>query len=223
MQNTKVVFALNIRINFSKTGNMKYLGHLDLMRYFQKALRRAHFPLEFSKGFHPHPIMSFAQPLSVGVTSDGEFFDVTLSEDIDVAEGLLSLNSVMQSGIRINSIDALPEKAKNVMSSVREAEYIVSFDAPVAMPDLVEACNNLLKQDQILLTKKTKKSEIVKDIKDFIYELSARDDSSLFMRLDCSSENNVKPGPLAEMVLRLTGTHDEIKLHIHRIRLILEH
>ena len=55
---------------------MKFIGHLDVMRYFQKAMRRADIPIAFTKGFSPHMIMSFANPLGVGLTSDGEYFDI---------------------------------------------------------------------------------------------------------------------------------------------------
>ena len=67
---------MKVRVKFSKNGSVKFLGHLDTMRYFQKAVRRAGIPIAFSSGFRPHMIISFAAPLSVGVTSDGEYFDM---------------------------------------------------------------------------------------------------------------------------------------------------
>ncbi|MCR4891540.1 MAG: TIGR03936 family radical SAM-associated protein [Lachnospiraceae bacterium] len=67
-----------LRIRFSKHGLMKYIGHLDVMRYFQKAVRRAGIDVAFSEGFSPHPIMSFAQPLGVGLESNGEYMDLEI-------------------------------------------------------------------------------------------------------------------------------------------------
>ena len=58
---------MKIRIKFRKTGNMKFIGHLDVMRYFQKAIRRADVEICYSGGFSPHQIMSFAAPLGVGI------------------------------------------------------------------------------------------------------------------------------------------------------------
>ena len=66
---------MKVRIKFTKEGPMKFVGHLDTMRYFQKAIRRAELPIAFSGGYSPHMIMSFAAPLGVGVTSTGEYFD----------------------------------------------------------------------------------------------------------------------------------------------------
>ena len=69
---------MKVRIKFAKTGHMKFVGHLDTMRYFQKAIRRAELPVAFSGGYSPHMIMSFAAPLGVGTTSLGEYFDMEL-------------------------------------------------------------------------------------------------------------------------------------------------
>ena len=69
---TKEESALKVRIKFAKQGAMKFIGHLDIMRYFQKAIKRANIDVAYSEGFSPHMIMSFAAPLGVGVTSTGE-------------------------------------------------------------------------------------------------------------------------------------------------------
>ena len=67
---------MKIRIKFRKWGVMKFIGHLDMMRYFQKAVRRANIDIRYSEGYSPHQIMSFAAPLGVGITSDGEYLDI---------------------------------------------------------------------------------------------------------------------------------------------------
>ena len=67
---------MKIRIKFRKYGTMKFIGHLDVMRYFQKAIRRAEVNIRYSEGFSPHQIMSFAAPLGVGITSKGEYVDI---------------------------------------------------------------------------------------------------------------------------------------------------
>ena len=73
---------MKVRIKFSKEGPMKFVGHLDTMRYFQKALRRAELPVAFSGGYSPHMIMSFAVPLGVGMESLGDYFDLEMAEDM---------------------------------------------------------------------------------------------------------------------------------------------
>lgn len=70
---------MKVRIKFRKYGILKYIGHLDVMRFFQKAMRRADIPIAFTGGYSPHMIMSFAQPLGLGVTSEGEYLDIELA------------------------------------------------------------------------------------------------------------------------------------------------
>ena len=67
---------MRVRIKFSKHGAVKFIGHLDTMRYFQKAIRRSEIDIAYSGGFSPHQIMSFAAPLGVGQTSNGEYMDI---------------------------------------------------------------------------------------------------------------------------------------------------
>ena len=66
------VYAMKIRVKFSKHGAMKFIGHLDILRLFQKAIRRAEIPIVFTEGFSPHMVMSFASPLGVGIESEGD-------------------------------------------------------------------------------------------------------------------------------------------------------
>lgn len=69
-------FSVKVRVKFSKHGVLKFIGHLDVMRYFQKAIRRAGIDIAYSAGFSPHQIMSFAAPLGVGLESNGEYMDI---------------------------------------------------------------------------------------------------------------------------------------------------
>ena len=82
---------MKIRIKFRKYGALKFVGHLDMMRYFQKALKRAGIDMKYSEGFNPHMIMSFAAPLGVGITSDGEYFDIEVLSTKSVSYTHLTL------------------------------------------------------------------------------------------------------------------------------------
>ena len=118
---------MNIRMQFAKYGKMIYIGHLDVMRYFQKALRRAKVDMAFTQGFSPHPILSFAAPLGVGIESCGEYADLRVYRS-DTTEAMTErLNAVMAEGIRVMDWRLLPENAPNAMSSVAAADYMVTF------------------------------------------------------------------------------------------------
>ena len=97
---------MRIRIKFRKYGVMRFIGHLDIMRYFQKAMRRANIDIAYSEGFSPHQIMSFAAPLGVGITSDGEYLDIEVHSTKSTDESRDALNAVMVDGIEITEEDA---------------------------------------------------------------------------------------------------------------------
>ena len=116
---------MNIRIKFQKYGVMKFIGHLDMMRYFQKAIRRAGIDIAYSEGYSPHQIMSFAAPLGVGVTSDGEYFDIQVKSSLSSQEAIQALNEAMVEGVSVLEYRKLPDTAKTAMSLVAAADYLI--------------------------------------------------------------------------------------------------
>ena len=102
---------MKIRIKFRKWGVMKFIGHLDMMRYFQKAMRRAEIDICYSEGYSPHQIMSFAAPLGVGITSDGEYLDIEVNSSLSSADAIRALNDTMVDGVEIVSYVKLSDHA----------------------------------------------------------------------------------------------------------------
>ena len=94
---------MKVRVKFAKQGAMKFIGHLDIMRYFQKAVRRAGIDVAYSEGFSPHMIMSFAAPLGVGVTSTAEYFDMEIQTPMSSKEAVKRLNDTMAEGMEVLS------------------------------------------------------------------------------------------------------------------------
>ena len=171
---------------------MKFIGHLDVMRYFQKAMRRADIPIAFTKGFSPHMIMSFANPLGVGLTSDGEYFDIELIRPLASRDAIQRLNAVMADGIEIINFVQIPEDKKSTgMSIIEAADYLVfpkDGKFPVSSEDLVA----FLFSEEILVVKQTKKSEKEVNIRPWILELEQRE-NSLFLKVRAGSSVNLKP------------------------------
>lgn len=195
---------MKIRIKFRKFGVMRFIGHLDLMRYFQKAMRRAGIDIAYSEGFSPHQIMSFASPLGVGMTSDGEYLDIEVHSSQSSRQSLAALNQAMVEGIEVIEYKRLPEGAKNAMSQVAAASYTVYFKQkeqnPFSLSVLSEALQGFYQdQAEILVTKQTKKSEKLMDLKPLIYQLQAvcvNDDAQnpgFYMKLSSGSAENIKP------------------------------
>ena len=116
---------MNVRIRFSKKGPLVYIGHLDVMRYFQKLIRRAQIPVAYSEGFSPHQLLSFTPPLPLGMESLGEYADVRLTRSVPTKEALRRLREQSVDDIEIMSFRLLPDKVENAMASVRAARYEV--------------------------------------------------------------------------------------------------
>ncbi len=196
---------IKVRIKFSKYGLMKFIGHLDVMRYFQKLLRRSDIPIAYSTGMSPHQIMSFAMPLGIGLESDAEYVDIEITERIASLTALKQMNEQNVEGIRILSFRELPEGAVNAMASIKAADYEVSFREEMK-PDFscFEMLEDMYEEPQISVFKKTKKSEMYVDIKPGIYGIWGND-GRIGMCLSCGSTLNIKP----ELVIQ--AVYDRLK------------
>lgn len=214
---------MKVRIKFSKEGPVKFIGHLDVMRYFQKAIRRADIDIAYTSGFSPHQIMSFASPLSVGHTSSGEYFDVELHSMPEKEELIRRLNAVMVEGIRILDAAVLEEGKGNAMASVAAADYLVTFREEAALPaDWKERLLAFYGQPSIPVLKKTKKGEKEIDLKESIYGLEIREEG-VYLLLDAGSGSNIKPGFVLETFFEREGIPlPEYPFQIHRLETYLK-
>jgi radical SAM-linked protein len=200
---------MKARIKFRKFGAMKFIGHLDIMRFFQKVMRRADIPIAFTGGFSPHMIMSFANPLGVGVTSDGEYFDIELSEEINMSDAVIRMNAVSVEGIEIvNMVPISDDKKQTGMSIVAAADYLSTVKKGMLPFDWKEKLSLFMNQEQILIVKTTKKSEREVDIKPMIYQLNVSDDS-VYMQVACGSVENLKPELVMHAFLKFLGLEIE--------------
>lgn len=188
---------------------MKFIGHLDIMRYFQKVMRRAEVDIAYSEGFSPHQIMSFAAPLGVGLTSKGEYLDIDVHSTGSSKEMIERINKTMVEGMEVVSYRQLPDSSKNAMSLVAGADYTVRFREGYE-PDknILKKFDEFINQPVIEILKKTKKSEMLVDIKPMIYEASVDNENIFFMKLATGSANNLKP----DLVMQAFSKYADFKL-----------
>ena len=199
---------MKTRMRFTKTGSMKFIGHLDCMRFFQKAIRRAKLDVAYSQGFSPHQLMSFASPLGVGVTSDGEYLDVEFHSlpEMPLPELVNYLNQFMTEEIFVTEIEIMPDGFKNSMSLLRSADYMIVEKQPEVFPEnWKEKWEHFMEQPAITVMKKTKKSEKEIDLKPHILAWSFErpeevgtihceyEGETLYLSLTSGSETNIKP------------------------------
>ncbi len=198
---------MKVRIKFSKQGVMKFIGHLDVMRFFQKAMRRAGIDIAFTEGFSPHMIMSFALPLGVGLTSSAEYMDIEIRTPVSSAEAVARLNGVMAEGMEVLSFRQIDDgKAAKAMTLVAAADYTVRLRDEANLPaGWQERLPGFAAQEHIVVLKKSKTGEREEDIRPMIYRLEAKD-GAVQMRLAAGSAANLKPELVMEAFAEYLGT-----------------
>ncbi len=229
---------MEIRIKFAKYDTMKFISHLEVMRYFQKAVRRSGLDVAYTEGFNPHQIMSFAAPLGVGQTSESEYFDIELHTAPSMEELVACLNSVMTDGMRILSAEILPPpvpqvKRETAMALVAASSYLVmrkdGYDADITKEELQEKFRAFIAKESIPFVKKSKKTETEVDLAKFIFEASAEgettefsgeyeNDTVFYMLLSAGSVNNIKPDTVMEAFYADMGReYNPYAYQVHRL------
>jgi len=224
---------MKIRVKFGKHGYMKFVGHLDIMRFFQKANRMAGIDICYSEGFSPHQKMSFAAPLGVGLQSTGEYVDMEVNSSMTSREAVEKYNSIMVEGINVYSYRRLPDNADNAMSIVAAADYLITFKTDRLFDKidiLKEKIFEFYNHESIEILKKTKKSEKLADIKPLIYfidvtsdisDIISDDDTATFgikLQLATGSVNNLKPELVIEAFCNFLNVNfSENPINIYRL------
>lgn len=212
-----------LRIRFSKTGQAKYISHLDTNRVFSRAFARSKINLYYTEGFNPHPYMSFSLPLSLGVESLCENVDIRILDDISNEEIKERMNESLPVGIRVVDVyDDFMDSSKIVFS-----DYVYKFEF-IDNETALERIKSVLEADEIMAQKKGKKGKrrILKEtnIKEFIdkYNISIRDNQIVLnIRLLAGPEKNLNPSLLFDTIIRLIDMDFEWK-SISRINLLTE-
>ena len=209
---------MKVRVKFAKEGAMKFIGHLDIMRYFQKAIKRAGIDVAYSEGFSHHMIMSFAAPLGVGVTSTAEYFDMEINMPISGKEAVKRLNEVMVEGMEIvNMIEISDDKKKTGMAIVAAADYLSEFVMEHPVENLADKIDAFRSQPEIIVWKKTKKSEKDVNIKPMIYDMREQD-GKVYMLVATGSVENLKPELVMQAFGKFLGIDlEETAMRHHRL------
>ena len=199
---------MKARIKFRKYGVLRFIGHLDVMRFFQKLMRRADIPIAFTGGYSPHMIMSFASPLGIGLTSDGEYLDIELTAPVDSGDAVKRMNEESVEGIEILSIRQIPDEKKMTgMTILAAADYLVSVKSGVLPEDWKNMFADFMAQGEIRVIKQTKRSEREVDIRPLIYGWEIRGES-VRLQLAAGSADNLKPDLVMDTFLSESSVPD---------------
>jgi len=211
---------LKYRIKFIKTGNVRFIGHLDLMSLFNMAIKRASIPIAYSEGFNPHQLLSFALPLSLGYHSNAEYLDLSLTVPLECKEIVESLNAAMPDGIKITTAAHMPSDSKSSASIISACDYTVVLPSEFKILD--STAKDFIAQKEIVINKKTKKSltavDITPDILDFSTDATDEFVEKIHMRLSAGPERSLR----ADSVVKALFSFAEVDYPENRLTYIRE-
>ena len=209
-----------LRIRFCRGEEVKYISHLDIVRLWQRALNRAGVPLAYSEGFNPHPRMSLAAPLALGVTSEAELMDVVLAKWSSPHSFTESVSRQLPGGIEIRQVYNTDLSMPSLQSQVRFAEYTVELETDKNREEVASAIDSLLSAEHLPWQHQRDTGPRHYDLRALIDDLkliSWRSGCcSIGMKLRCDSNGSGRP----EQVTAALGFGQYPK-SIHRTKLIL--
>jgi len=210
-----------LRIRFSRGEEIKYISHLDLMRLWQRTLNRAGIALAYSEGFSPHPRMSLALPLALGVTSEAELMDVVLGKFVSPHSFTAAVGRQLPSGVTISGVFNTPLKLPSLQSQVRQAEYTVAIPTDKKKSEIESSINSLLDKDSLPWEHRRDTGPHKYDLRALIDDLWLIDWReglcNIGMLLRCDSTGSGRP----EQVAAALG-FEKYPESIHRKKLILK-
>jgi radical SAM-linked protein len=209
-----------LRIKFSRGEEIKFISHLDIVRLWQRAFNRAGIEIAYSSGFTPHPRISLAAPLPLGITSEAELMDIVIVKGVAPQFFVSALNQQLPPGLQVDKVFPISADLPSLQSQINQAEYRVELETPSGPEDIQSAINNLLALEHLPWQHQRDTGPHQYDLRKLIDELSVIDwktpVGSLSMRLQCNSQGSGRP----EQVAAALGFTKRPR-SIHRTQLIL--
>lgn len=210
-----------LRVRFKRGEEIKFISHLDLIRLWQRALHRARLPLAYSKGFSPHPQISMAMPLAIGVTSEAELADIFLDTPVSPHFFSAALNQQLPPGIEILQVHPISHQQPSLQSQTSFAEYAVTIATDKEAKEIEANITGLLSAEHLPWQHQRDTGTRSYDLRALISDLWlidwSRNCCTIGMKLRCDSNGSGRP----EQVSLALGFSEQPQ-SIHRTKLILK-
>jgi len=151
---------MRVRITFSKQGPLRFIGHLDLHRLWERAMRRANLPISYSQGFHPQPKISLAAALPLGFSSRGEVLDVRLNEELTVTDISARLQESLPPDIKIVNVQSVDERLPALQTQVLSAAYDVRLTEAVDGSELTRRVEAVMNSESLIRERRGKSYDL---------------------------------------------------------------
>lgn len=225
---------MRVRLRFTKSGPLRFVGHLDMMEAIHRVLRRTSAPLAYSHGFNPQPQISLSPPLTLGFEGAGELADVFLLKRIDIRQWLREITSMPIGGLEWIGAEEVPLKAPSMQQAIARYDYEIAWRAwgeaalePATLPldpaALAAAIDHFMKSETWPIEVIRKEKPQQRDARAFVLDCRVAPPPAPFaqtLRMTIRSENGVTLSPLAILEGIFKGKPDAgVVLHVTRLPL----
>ena len=208
---------MRARITFTKQGALRYIGHLDLHRLWERAMRRAELPLSYSQGFHPQPKISLASALPLGFSSLGEVLDVRFNEEIPTEEIASRLKDNLPPDIQVTNVKSVDERLPALQTQVLSATYDIHLTEPVDGSDLTRKVEELMLSESLPRERRGKFYDLRPLIE--VLSMATEENGKIWLRMTLSARDGATGRP--EEVLNALGIEPEYT-RVERTHLIFK-
>ena len=216
---------MKILCKFTKLGYLKFISHLDLVDLFQRTLFQNKVDVKFSEGFNPHPRMSIAYPLPLGIESNSEYMEIYLNSRIDLKDFLIKMNERLPAGIKI--IEAMYDDDESISNKVKSVVYAFKllntfFDKNKDV-DIAKELDKINSMDIVEIERKRKKGKrrifVKENAKEYLKRLELKDDA-IYAYIKISENGSLKPALIFDILNNYTNINmDELDIDLERIGL----
>lgn len=216
---------MKILCKFTKLGYLKFISHLDLVDLFQRTLFQNKVDVKFSEGFNPHPRMSIAYPLPLGIESNSEYMEIYLNSRIDLKDFLIKMNERLPAGIKI--IEAMYDDDESISNKVKSVVYAFKllntfFDKNKDV-DIAKELDKINSMDIVEIERKRKKGKrrifVKENAKEYLKRLELKDDA-IYAYIKISENGSLKPALIFDILNNYTDINmDELDIDLERIGL----
>ena len=199
-------------IRFGKQPRLRFISHLDLQRFFQRALNRTGLPIAWTQGFNPHPILSFGSALALGWTSEYEILDVKLSAPMGRKRTEDAMRAALPVDLPVLEVRLVDDRHPAPMAMVRASDYEIALSGETAAATL-DAAEEFLRRESVMAVRKTKSGEREVDIRPMALLLE-REGDVLSARLMLTEKDTLKPDLLVRALAEIAGVEvPEMRIH----------
>ena len=216
---------MKILCKFTKLGYLKFISHLDLVDLFQRTLFQNKVDVKFSEGFNPHPRMSIAYPLPLGIESNSEYMEIYLNSRIDLKDFLIKMNERLPAGIKI--VEAMYDDDESISNKVKLVVYafklLNTFFDKNKNVDIAKELDKINSMDIVEIERKRKKGKrrifVKENAKEYLKRLELKDDA-IYAYIKMSENGSLKPALIFDILNNYTNINmDELDIDLERIGL----